>query len=223
MIRLLTALLMVMIVFSLVIGTMFYYETQKSFKQEQVINKLSSDLKTFTDKDLAIKNMEETLRIAYDFLSTYEAHYYSVIIHDFAKKYDMPWEIFAALIRIESNFDPTVKSEKDAKGLIQVMEATGKAVAEKIGIRFKENKTLWNDILNACIGFSYFGEGYEEKVSEGKEVALIHAVKRYLGGSNYSKKSDHKVYIQEYKLTIWQEYRRLIYIYKGVCSDKGNS
>jgi soluble lytic murein transglycosylase len=169
-----------------------------------------------------VQDIEKTLKISYEFLSKYEAHYYAILYNDFAKAYDLPWEIYAALVRIESNFDPSQKSSMNAKGMTQVIESTGRSVAAQLGLRYKEGETLWNDLLNMVIGFSYFSEGYRSRLNEGatRDEAIRHAIKRYLGGSSYSKSSkETRIYVSEYNVTVWQEYKKLCYIFRGVCAD----
>jgi len=175
------------------------------------------------------RDIEQTLLVSYEFLSKYEAHYYGGIFDDFSKTYGLPWEIYAALVRIESNYDPSQKSDKGAIGMTQVLESTGKFTAKAMKIGFKEDKTLWNDLLNMMIGFTYFSDGYKTKLNEGatREEAIRHAVKRYLGGSDYQKKissptdrgKETRIYVTEYNNTVWQEYRRLQYVFKGICAD----
>jgi len=176
-------------------------------------------------KEKALRDIEKTLLVSYEFLTRYEAHYYAIIFNDYAKAYGLPWEIYAALVRIESNFNPTVKSDKDAKGMTQVLEATGKRMAELMHIPYKDQETLWVDILNISIGFCYFSEGYRTRLNEGatRDEAIKHAIKRYLGGTSYREKmkkdQEKHIYISEYKNTVWQEFKKLQYIYKGICAD----
>lgn len=175
------------------------------------------------------KDIEQTLLVSYEFLSKYEAHYYGGIFNDFSKVYGIPWEMYAALVRIESNFDPSQKSDKGAIGMTQVIESTGKSTAKAMRLSYREDKTLWNDLLNMMIGFTYFSDGYRVKLNEGatREEALKHSIKRYLGGSNYQKKiasptqqgKETRIYVTEYNNTMWQEYRRLQYVFKGICAD----
>jgi len=120
----------------------------------------------------------------------------------------------------------------DAKGMTQVIEPTGKSTAAKMGLRYKDGETLWNDLLNMMIGFTYFSEGYKQRLGEGanRDEALQHAIKRYLGGSGYANEpkkppssvkpgKEKRVYISEYNISVWQEYKKLSYVFKGVCAD----
>jgi hypothetical protein len=172
------------------------------------------------DKEFHLKIIEKTLLLLYNHLSTYEAHYYAIIFDDFSRTEDIPWEVYPALIRIESNFNPSTTSDSECKGLTQLKEKTAKEVATKLGISYTD-ATPWNDILNMVIGFTYFGDGFKEKKdSLGINNALKHAMKRYCGGPYYQKiKNDNKTYIKEYKSTVWQEYLRLSYVSKGVAYE----
>lgn len=179
------------------------------------ITTVRGQLQPFLDKEIRLKNMQLTLLVNYR-ISEYEAKYYSIIYDDFATKYGIPWEIYPTIVRIESNFDPTAKSEKGAGGLTQLMPNTAKAVAKQIGIKFNPSVTLWNDIHNMVIGFTYLSEGILED-------GLEHGVKRYLGGPGYSKtekkKGDMYSYIGRYRTSVKEEFDRNQFIYMGVSSN----
>jgi len=207
--NILIILLSILMIGSLGYLTYLYLQRESLNSQIRILEIEMDRFTKLEDKEEKIKNMSKTLLIHYGHLSWYEAYYYSVIIYDFSYKYNLPWEMYAALMRIESNFDPTAKSVKGAKGLTQVIEPTGKSVAEELGIQYKEGLTLWNDILNIIIGFTYFSEG-------AQKAGLEDGIKRYNGGPGFKK--GHKG-IGIYRTTVWQEYLRLKYIYNGVIND----
>jgi len=164
--------------------------------------------------------MAKTLVVAYN-ISTYEARYYSTVFYEFSDKYDVPWEIYPALIRIESNFKPGLRSSKGAKGLMQILEGTGRDVARKIGVNFIPEETLWNETLNLVIGMTYLTDAIKRDTTESDSSALAHGIKTYLGGPDYVKalkeaSGENAKYIGVYKSTVWDEYTKLRYIYKGV-------
>ena len=181
---------------------------------------LLSQLKSYEEKNEELKSMQKTLTVCYN-LTPYEARYYSFIFDDFSQKYNIPWEVYPALIKIESNFNSGIMSKQRAKGITQVLESTGKAQADKLGIPFNDG-TLWNCVLNMVIGFDYFSEGFAEKIdSTSRDLALKHAIRRYCGGPGYDKiKSDARIYVKEYKSTVWDEYLKVSYIYKGIKYDQ---
>ena len=191
-----------------------YIAIKKIKSQYQEISAITDKLKPFLDKEVRLKNMELTLLVNYH-ISKYEAKYYSIIYDDFAMQYNIPWEIYPTIVRVESNFNPTAKSDVGAIGLTQIMPETAKPISEKIGIKFDSKETLWNDIHNMVIGFTYLSEGI-------KENGLEHGVKRYLGGPGYSKKEKKKgdiySYIGNYRTSIKEEFDRNQFIYMGVSS-----
>lgn len=61
----------------------------------------------------------------------------------------------AAEIRAESVFDPNARSGADARGLMQVVPATGAAIAAKIGQPWRGGDTLYDADANIAIGSAY--------------------------------------------------------------------
>lgn len=183
----------------------------------------SPELTIRLEREKTLANIERTIAERYTFLSGQEIHYYAIFFLEFSEKYGMPWEVLAALVRVESNFDPSQKSNKGAKGMTQVIEETGREVARELGIRYEEGKTLWNDVLNMIIGFTYFGKTYEAAVQEGKtrDESVKEAIGTYIGGPDFRRKTnDNKSYVMEYSTTVYQEYKTLVWMFKGVCSSK---
>jgi hypothetical protein len=193
-----------------------WYSNQIIKHKDQV----TCEMLSYKEKEIRLENMQKTLLTLYN-ISPYEAKYYSYIFDDFSQKYNLPWEAYPALIRIESNFNSGVMSKDRAKGMTQVLESTGKTQAQKLGIPFNEG-TLWNCVLNMVIGFDFFSEGYAEKINEtSKDSALKHAMKRYCGGPGYATiNPDARVYVKEYRMTLWEEYLRISYVYKGIIYDQ---
>lgn len=181
---------------------------------------IQAKLAVFEEKEKRLSNMENALQTLYH-LSKYETHYYAIIFDDFATQYQIPWETFPALMKQESGFNPTLTSPKGAKGFTQILDGTAKIVAGKLGIKFNP-VTPWNDILNMVMGFTYFAEGFtEKKDSATMEISLQHAMQRYVGGPAYAKVNPSaKEYVGDYKNTLWQEYVKLSYIYKGLLYDQ---
>lgn len=207
-------LILIIVIAGFVVEHYFTKCQKYEIKYKQLENlkvEIDSCLNVYLEKDRRIENMSQTLMINYD-LSKWEAKYYSIIFDDFANEYGIDWEIYAAMIRIESNFNPTIKSAKGAKGLTQVLEPTAKFLCDTLEIKYKESYTLWNDILNMVIGLTYLSHHIKEK-------DLDHGVRVYLGGPGYSKNkpgSNAYDYIGKYRTSVWQEFQRLQYIYRGV-------
>jgi soluble lytic murein transglycosylase-like protein len=199
---------------------MYYLHLYVNKMQEKNIA-LGNQISEYQKKETKLNNMQKTVEVIYN-LTPYEAHYYSIIFYDFSERYKIPWEIYPALIKIESSFNSVVLSKEHAKGMTQVLESTGRLQAEKLGIPFNGN-TLWNCVLNMVIGFDFFSEGYAEYIdSTTQEKALKHAMKRYCGGPGYSQISSTKakIYVKGYKDSLWEEYQKVSYVYKGLCYDQ---
>ncbi len=62
------------------------------------------------------------------------------------------------LIHVESNFDPKIESFAGAVGLMQIKPSTGKAVAERLKMKWRGRATLENPHHNLQIGMAYLHE-----------------------------------------------------------------
>jgi len=62
-----------------------------------------------------------------------------------------------AIVRQESQFDPRVRSHADARGMMQVIPATGRDVARRIGVPFEASR-LYEAEYNMRIGSRYLGQ-----------------------------------------------------------------
>ena len=204
------------LLFTGLLGVIGFYAYTISIKNRHLTKRVIS----YEEQKIKLDNMQKTITLCYG-LTSYEARYYSIIFDDFSQKYNIPWEVYPALIKIESNFNSGVMSKQRAKGITQVLESTGKIQADKLGIPFNEG-TLWNCVLNMVIGFDYFSEGFIERIdSTSMELSLKHAIRRYCGGPGYAQiNPDARIYVKEYKSTVWDEYLKVAYIYKGIKYDQ---
>jgi soluble lytic murein transglycosylase len=169
---------------------------------------------TYERHEQKIKMMKQTMLICYN-ISEWEADYYSRIFYNFSKQYDLPWEVYPAIIQIESKYHTDLLSEKRAKGVMQILETTGKTIADKIGIKYVNDRSLWNELLNVPIGCTYLSDMM-------KEQGVENGIKCYLGGPNYKKSESNAVikkYIANYYNDVWVEYQKTKYIYRGVVAD----
>lgn len=197
------------------------------FKAEKKNYDLEARLKELIpleQKETQIKHMEQTLMIQYK-ISWYEAHYYSIMFYDIMKENDslfkahgIDWQIFPAIIRIESNWDPRIVSQKNAKGLMQVLEKTAEEMVNRLNkknphaqIEYEEQKTLFIEVLNIFIGAEYL----IQQISNFKDPEK--AIKAYNGGPGYDKGRKD---IGKYRTTVRWEYDRLEYIYRGVMNSR---
>ena len=68
---------------------------------------------------------------------------------------NVPPELKLAIIRRESEFNPDAASSVGARGLMQVMPQTGKAMARTLKIRFDRERLLNDPAYNARLGTAY--------------------------------------------------------------------
>jgi soluble lytic murein transglycosylase len=86
----------------------------------------------------------------------------------------------AALMMQESTFDKDIKSSANAWGLMQIVPATGRSYAAKLGIRPWRVTKLTNAEINVRIGMAYFAD--LKKTYNGIVGALV---AYNAGGSRY--------------------------------------
>ncbi|MDQ3070699.1 MAG: transglycosylase SLT domain-containing protein, partial [Acidobacteriota bacterium] len=104
---------------------------------------------------------------------TYPVNYWNLIkTHATARNLD-PY-LIAALIAQESGYEPSARSAADAWGLMQVVPATGRMYARKLGIRGFTTRSLTDPEINIRIGTAYFAD----------QVASLGSVHAALAGYN---------------------------------------
>jgi len=77
------------------------------------------------------------------------------LIYFESQKYGYDPEFILALIQIESAFNPTAVSVVGARGLMQIMPATGRELAGEFGIEWEGTDTLENPSINVRMGMYY--------------------------------------------------------------------
>jgi soluble lytic murein transglycosylase-like protein len=70
--------------------------------------------------------------------------------------------LLVALIEEESRYDPSARSRRGARGLTQVVPATGRDVAFRIGIHWSGPEALYDPADSVRIGAAYLAELKEE-------------------------------------------------------------
>lgn len=86
---------------------------------------------------------------------------YSEYVEKYSNEYDVDSLLIYAIIKAESNFKPDVISKSNAVGLMQLMDATAKDVANKLGMEYKE-EDLKNPEINIKLGVKYFSTLYDK-------------------------------------------------------------
>jgi len=193
-------------------------------KYKKEIDSIKFELDYYQSHELKRKNMERALLLCYN-ISQYEAHYWSIVYDDFSDKYKTPWELYPAITRIESNFNPLLISDMNAMGMLQTLRATAIGVAKRIGIKYNDT-TPYNALLSQIIGFTYLSEiiqksGIDEGIRsyiEGPDGKNCTTAKNYKKSvAKEREKLRKKIKESEEKTEqCHRELNILTYLYKGV-------
>ena len=79
---------------------------------------------------------------------------YSQYVEKYSEEYNVDKYLVFAIIKAESNFEPTAVSHKEAKGLMQLMYPTAEDVAKKVNVDLNEENVLTPEI-NINLGTKY--------------------------------------------------------------------
>jgi soluble lytic murein transglycosylase-like protein len=100
-------------------------------------------------------------------------------------RYGLDPALILAIIETESSFRNWSRSDRDARGLMQILPTTGEAVARKIDIEWEGEASLYLPVVNIRVGTYYFSELVAR--FDSVELALAaynrgpNAVKRIIG------------------------------------------
>ncbi|MFY9556621.1 MAG: transglycosylase SLT domain-containing protein [Blastocatellia bacterium] len=124
-----------------------YSRRGENFQATLVLRKGYPDLYSYADSDVPREAWEIFFPIvAWD------------VIKQEARRYGIDPFIAAGLIRQESVFNPTAISRVGARGLMQVMPATGQVVAKRQGNGTIAAADLYNPALNIKLGMNYLAQ-----------------------------------------------------------------
>ena len=124
-----------------------YSRRGESFQATLVLRKGYPDLYSYRDSDVP--------RDAWEIFFPLVAW---ATIKQEAKRYGVDPFIVAGLIRQESVFNPNAISRVGARGLMQVMPATGQVISKRQGIGTISAADLYNPALNIKIGMNYLAQ-----------------------------------------------------------------
>ena len=94
---------------------------------------------------------------------------YSEFVEKYSKEYDVDKYLIYACIKAESNFNENAESKKGAKGLMQLMDSTGKEIAKGLDMTI-DNDDLFEPEINIKLGTKYISKML--KKYENIELAL---------------------------------------------------
>jgi soluble lytic murein transglycosylase len=113
---------------------------------------------------------DDLLRVAYP-------PAFSELVQDAADEQDVPSLLLLSLVRQESFYDPDAGSSAGALGLTQVIEGTGRSIADDLGVTGFTVTDLFRPRLSLRFGASYLADQLAQ--FEGNEY---HALAAYNGG-----------------------------------------
>ena len=87
---------------------------------------------------------------------------YQEYVYKYSQEYEQDPMMIFAIIKAESNFNPSVVSTSKAIGLMQLMDSTAKEIANKMDIQYEEDVSLYNPELNIQLGVKYFSNLMKE-------------------------------------------------------------
>lgn len=116
---------------------------------------------------------------------------YKDVVDEYSKEYNLNPLFVLSIIKAESKFDPDAHSHKNAYGLMQITEDTGKWIADQMGIQNFSGDMLYDENLNIKMGCWYLKNLYEEFGDRDLVISAYNAgrgnVQKWLKDHNYSK------------------------------------
>ena len=146
----------------------------------------------FSGKEISTKTFESLYKISYGKISPYD-HFFQ----NKAKKYNVEWELLAAIIHHESKFMPNLIGAGGAFGLMQFMPATGR----KYGVSAFSSPE--DQIEAGALKLSKDWEYYSDIKDESQRIKFILAA--YNGGSGYLRDARNLAEKYGYNPCIWEE------------------
>jgi len=117
-----------------------------------------------------VAQVRERLRGRLTGLAPHEVEALAHTIAGEAARHEVPLELVLAVMHVESRYRAFAVSPVGAMGLMQVMPATGREVAEQLGIPWSGPRTLFDPHVNVRLGVAYL-EGLLRRYGS-TEVAL---------------------------------------------------
>lgn len=123
-------------------------------------------------------------------------------IIDESMKHEFDPVFLMSVIQGESSFDPEMRGKLDEIGLMQIRPATGKEVAEMIGIRWRGEKSLLDPITNIKLGAAYIAHLREQYDFH----AQLYLAAYNMGGRNVDRAIDKDVWPKQYPTHVMKYY-----------------
>ena len=153
---------------------------ERSIKEQVLAGKLSQQVGRL---DFAIQIAKQT---SYQNKNLLELNYPIIETPKIvSKRAVLPQEVILSLIRQESEFDRDANSWVGAKGLMQIMPATGRLVSKQAGLRYSRSRLIEDEFFNLQLG-CYYISGLNEEFNGAIYMAFAgynagpHRVRRWV-------------------------------------------
>lgn len=161
----------------------------------------------------------------------YPLHYTEYIIK-YSSEYEIDPHLVAAIINVESNYDVNAKSQKEARGLMQISPTTAKWASNKLNMEDFSLESLYNPKTNIQIGCWYINVLNEEFNGNLKLILAAYNggsgnVNKWLKNDEYSKDGEnlHNIPFKEtdeYVKKVLKNYSMYKKIYKNTFEQGQN-
>lgn len=148
-------------------------ELNESLKSKDILRHLGSEERSIKEQVLAgalaqeVGRLDFAIQIAkqtsYENKNLLELNYPIIETPKIvSKKNILPQEVILSLIRQESEFDRDANSWVGAKGLMQIMPATGRVVSKQARLNYSRTRLIEDEFFNLQIGSYYISDLNEE-------------------------------------------------------------
>lgn len=124
---------------------------------------------------------------------------YDILVKQYSTQYGLDPYLVLAVIKTESNFNDNVESNKGAKGLMQIMDSTGKWIASKLEIYDFKVEMLFDPEINIKFGCWYLNNLLKEFNDLNLALAAYNGgsgnVTKWLNNPEYSNDGESLTYI----------------------------
>jgi soluble lytic murein transglycosylase len=135
--------------------------------------------------------------------------FYKDILYKYAGVYKMDPLFIAAIINVESKFNPVATSHKGAIGLMQILPSTAEEIAKELHMDYLNIDELYEPEKNIKIGFYYIS-----KLQKKFNGDLILALAAYNAGLSNAEKWQEFKETKTFVKKVMRTYKRFQYVQK---------
>ena len=171
-------------------------ELDMSLKSKDILRHLGSEERSIKEQVLAGKLSQQVGRLDFAIQIAKQTSYQNKNLLELnypiietpkvvSKRVVLPQEIILSLIRQESEFDRDANSWVGAKGLMQIMPATGRLVSKHAVLRYSRSRLIEDEFFNLQLG-CYYISGLNEEFNGAIYMAFAgynagpHRVRRWV-------------------------------------------